>query len=463
MTKPALTKPKILFIFTREAKLTSTRGAGFITRLKKYGNFEFAEAEVMALEDLVFVIDKRKAQVFDWRTKKDPADFDLVYFKAWQSMPRQAAALAIYLRAKAVPFIDDAVEQYGSDDKLTMAMKLWAARIPTARSVVASTKHVSDVAKSGLITYPAVMKSIIGEKGRDNHLVKTPTAVARLAKQYPQIEWILQDFVPNDGDWRVQVYGGETGMVILRKGSGKSHLNNTSAGGQAELIEKKQAPEKILELAVRAAKAMELSVSGVDIIIDKNTGRKAILEVNQGSQIVTGAYIDKNIPGFVEYMRKSTARRYHRKSSQNLPKKVIGRIEVVGLPEFGIADVAAKTDTGAYSGALHAENIRLVEKKSVQELHFRVPHFIDGRTHSGKFVDCVSQNFEAVQVKSSNGQWQDRYKIRTIVRIQGKNYNTQLTLTDRQSQKVPMLLGRKLLRGNFLVNVELSRGEITKA
>jgi hypothetical protein len=218
-----------------------------------------------------------------------------------------------------------------------------------------------------------------------------------------------------------------------------------------------------LKLATRAAETIDLAVAGVDVIIDKNTGRKAILEVNQGSQIVTGVHIDKNIPGFVDYLRRTTSKRYHRKSSQNLPKKVIGRIEVVGLPEFGIADVAAKTDTGAYSGALHAENIRLVEKKSGQELHFQVPHFIDGRTHSGKFVDCISQNFEAVQVKSSNGQWQDRYKIRTIVRIQGKNYNTQLTLTDRQSQKVPMLLGRKLLRGNFLVNVELSRGEITKA
>lgn len=463
MTKPALAKPKILFIFTREAKPSSTRGAGFITRLRKYGDMQFAEAEVMALEDLVFVVDKRKAQVFDWRTKKDPTSYDFVYFKAWQSLPKQAVALAIYLRAKGVPFIDQAVERFGGDDKLTMTMRLWAARLPVVRSVITSSKHIYDVANTELVKYPAIMKSLTGEKGRDNYLVKSASEVKRLAANHPTVEWILQDFVPNDGDWRVQIYGDESGMIIRRTSSGKSHLNNTSAGGSAELIVAKKVPAGIIELSTRAAETLELSVSGVDVIIDKNTGRKAILEVNQGSQIVTGVHIDKNIPGFVDYLRRTTSKRYHRKSSQNLPKKVIGRIEVVGLPEFGIADVAAKTDTGAYSGALHAENIRLVEKKSVQELHFQVPHFIDGRTHSGKFVNCVSQNFEAVQVKSSNGQWQDRYKIRTIVRIQGKNYNTQLTLTDRQSQKVPMLLGRKLLRGNFLVNVELSRGEITKA
>lgn len=463
MSKPALAKPRILLVFTREASKTSTRGRGFVNRLKKYGDFSFADAEVMALEDLVFTIDKRKAQVIHWPTGQDPADFDLVYFKAWQSMPRQAAALAIYLRAKAVPFIDDAVGQYGSDDKLTMAMKLWAARIPTVRSAVASSKHIAAVAKSELITYPAIMKSITGEKGRDNHFVKTATAVARLARQHPEIEWILQDFVPNDGDWRVQVYGGNPGMVIRRTSSGKSHLNNTSAGGSAQLVDHKDVPKGMIDLAARAAEAMDLSVSGVDVIIDRETGRKAVLEVNQGSQIVTGVHIDQNIPGFVDYLRRITAKRYHRKASSKLPKKTIGRIEVVGLPEFGIMDVSAKTDTGAYSGALHAEDIRLVRVKGGEELHFRVPHFIDGRTHSEEYIDCVSRNYETVEVKSSNGVWQKRFKIRTMVRIQGKDYDTQFTLTNRQSQKVPMLLGRKLLRGNFLVNVELSRGEITKS
>jgi glutathione synthase/RimK-type ligase-like ATP-grasp enzyme len=461
MTKPALAKPRILFIFASAAAENSTHGKGFVTRLKKYGDMRFAEAEVMALEDLVFIIDKRKAKVLHWSTRQDPADFDFVYFKSWQAMTPQAVALAIYLRAKAVPYIDPAVDRYGGD-KLATTMRLWAKRIPTLRTVYASTKLLPDVLKSEFVTYPAVIKSATGQKGQNNFLVKNASQAKKVIQNI-EANWLVQDFVPNTGDWRVQVYGGEPAMVIKRTGSGNTHLNNTSAGGTAKLIDHKDCPKGLLKLATRAAETIDLAVAGVDVIIDKNTGRKAILEVNQGSQIVTGVHIDKNIPGFVDYLRRTTSKRYHRKSSQNLPKKVIGRIEVVGLPEFGIADVAAKTDTGAYSGALHAENIRLVEKKSGQELHFQVPHFIDGRTHSGKFVDCISQNFEAVQVKSSNGQWQDRYKIRTIVRIQGKNYNTQLTLTDRQSQKVPMLLGRKLLRGNFLVNVELSRGEITKA
>lgn len=462
MVKPALNNPKILFIFTREASLTSTRGAGFITRLKKYGNFDFAEAEVMALEDLVFVVDKRKALVFDWQTKKDPASYDFVYFKAWESMPDVAAALAIYLRAKGVPFIDEAVEQKGAANKLVTTLKLWSERIPVVRTVYAPAKHIQAVLKSEWVSYPAIIKSTIGQKGRDNHLIKTAQA-GRTLTQGSAVDWLIQDYVANDGDWRVQVYGGEPGMVIHRVGDGKSHLNNTSAGGSAQLVAHNKVSSRMLELATRSAQVMNLSVAGVDVILDKNTGRKAILEVNQGSQIVTGAYIEENIPGFVNYLRRTVAKRYHRQASASLPKKVIGRIEVVGLPEFGITGVSAKTDTGAYSGALHAEGIHIKHTKRGDELHFRVPHFVDGRTHSEDFVECVSRDFETVQVKSSTGQWQDRYKIRTIVRIQGRDHQTQFTLTNRQSQKVPMLLGRKLLRGNYLVNVELSRGEITKS
>lgn len=462
MTKPALSQPRVLFIFQKAVAPGSTRGEGFVRRLKKYADFGFADGEVMALEDLVFVVDKRKAQVYDWTSKKDPADYDFVYFKGWEGMPDVAAALAIYLRAKGVPFIDAAVEQKGAANKLVTTMKLWASRVPTLRTMYASHKHIQDVLASEIVQYPAVIKSTIGQKGKDNHLAKTRRQAKSLVEG-TQIDWIIQDFAPNDGDWRVQVYGGETGMIIFRKGSGKSHLNNTSAGGQAQLVEEKKTPEKILDLAVRAAEAMDLSVSGVDVIVDKNSGRAAVLEVNQGSQIVTGAFIDQNIPGFVAYLKRSVAKRYNRKASSKLPKKIIGRIELVGLPEFGIVDVAAKTDTGAYSGALHAESIKIKHTKDGDELHFKVPHFVGGRTHSEEYVTCVSRDFVAVQVKSSNGQWQDRYKIRTIVRIQGRDHETQFTLTNRQSQKVPMLLGRKLLRGNYLVNVELSRGEITKS
>lgn len=460
MTRPAMQKPRILFMFAREAAAGSTRFDGFVKRLKKYGDFSFADADVAAIEDMVFLIDKRKAKVIDWRTKKDPADYDFVYFKNWQSMPDQAAALAVYLEAKGVPYIDYAITQRrGNAGKIITMLKLWAARIATPRTVYASPKHVADVVSSELVQYPMVIKAANGEKGQNNYLVKTAAAARKVIAEQPEIDWIIQDFIPNDGDWRVQVYGGEPAMVIKRKGSGASHLNNTSAGGTAELFEHKKVPTAVLDLAVKAAEVMDLAVSGVDVIVDKETGRKAILEVNQGSQVVTGAHIEENIQGFVKFLKRTTRRRYHRKSTHGLPKKVIGRIELVGLPEFGLTDIAAKSDTGAYSGALHAENIRLIEKGNKKELHFQIPHFTDGRTHTTELVDCVSHDFEAVFVKSSNGQRQNRYKISTLVRIQGRGYQAQFTLTNRQTQKVPMLLGRKLLRGNFLVNVELSRGE----
>lgn len=188
-----------------------------------------------------------------------------------------------------------------------------------------------------------------------------------------------------------------------------------------------------------------------------------MLEVNQGSQIITGApeFVKANIPAFDNFLKRAIKRRFTRKNKfYNLPKTIIGRHELVSLPEFGVTDITAKTDTGAYHSALHAENIIIKKERGKEVLHFSIPVFANGHQKTAVMVDCTSLDFSVVDIKNSFGGWQKRYKINTVVEIGGKKYDTQLTLTNRESQKIPMLLGRKLLRGNFLVNVELSRKEV---
>ena len=42
-------------------------------------------------------------------------------------------------------------------------------------------------------------------------------------------------------------------------------------------------------------------------------------------------------------------------------KVIIGRAELLHFLDFEIADIPAKTDTGAYRSAIHATNIKLIE------------------------------------------------------------------------------------------------------
>ena len=59
------------------------------------------------------------------------------------------------------------------------------------------------------------------------------------------------------------------------------------------------------------------------------------------------------------------------------------------------------------------------------------------------------------KVKSSNGKTEERIFVKTAIELAGKQYQAELSLTDRKDMKYPMLIGRKYLQGRFIVDVSL--------
>jgi hypothetical protein len=127
-------------------------------------------------------------------------------------------------------------------------------------------------------------------------------------------------------------------------------------------------------------------------------------------------------------------------------KVTIGRLEHIGLPGLGISRVEAKIDTGAYTGALHFQRVKIRKVDGQRRL---VVVFQMGGTRKTK----VFRSFKRVMVRSSNGEISKRYLIRTRVRLNGHVVNAQFTLFDRSDMKYQVLLGRKFLRGRFVVDV----------
>ena len=60
-------------------------------------------------------------------------------------------------------------------------------------------------------------------------------------------------------------------------------------------------------------------------------------------------------------------------------------------------------------------------------------------------------------MRSSNGEEQERHVIETDVVVNGRTLRTEFTLADREAMTFPVLLGRRLLRGKFMVDVSLRR------
>lgn len=124
----------------------------------------------------------------------------------------------------------------------------------------------------------------------------------------------------------------------------------------------------------------------------------------------------------------------------------IGRLEHIGLPGLGIARVEAKIDTGAFRSALHYQKLRTRRRDGVKQL---VVTFQMGGVRKTK----VFRTFKRVTVKSSNGESSRRYLISTQVKLNGHLVRTEATLFDRSDMKYQVLLGRKFLRGRFVVDV----------
>jgi len=134
-----------------------------------------------------------------------------------------------------------------------------------------------------------------------------------------------------------------------------------------------------------------------------------------------------------------------------IEKRIIGRREKITLPEWGLKMISAKIDTGAYTSSIHCDYAVEKEENGKMILEFKVlaPGHI-------KFKDRVIQtdHYTQKKVKNSFGVAEIRYKVNTIVNMFGEEFEAEFTLSDRAKMRNAILIGRKTLKGKFLVDVD---------
>lgn len=130
-------------------------------------------------------------------------------------------------------------------------------------------------------------------------------------------------------------------------------------------------------------------------------------------------------------------------------KPVLGWREWVGLPALGITALKAKVDTGARTSALHAFRVESFEEQGRQRVRFAI-HPLQKRTDL--VIECVADVLERRSVTDSGGHREMRYVIETPVRIGTREFPIELTLTDRDSMKFRMLLGRSALQDMYIID-----------
>lgn len=126
-----------------------------------------------------------------------------------------------------------------------------------------------------------------------------------------------------------------------------------------------------------------------------------------------------------------------------VPGVVIGRVERIALPEWGVEGLKAKVDTGARTSSLHVDTVEHLRKDRVR---FAI-NTGDDQIWTEADVHRVGR------VRSSNGHMQERIFVQTRFVLGPVEKDIEISLTGRDDMNYRMLLGRLALEDDFLVDV----------
>lgn len=146
------------------------------------------------------------------------------------------------------------------------------------------------------------------------------------------------------------------------------------------------------------------------------------------------------------------------KQNKTVGLLLIGRSDLVDFPELGLYEIPVKIDTGAYTSAIHAVGIKEHAVEGKRLLTFSVAGMNQAGQPKKKFW---FENFKKKKITSSNGMSEVRYVIKTPVRLFGRKIRAEFSLSNRSTMRIPVLLGRKLLKNRFLVDVNQKNLSLT--
>lgn len=130
---------------------------------------------------------------------------------------------------------------------------------------------------------------------------------------------------------------------------------------------------------------------------------------------------------------------------------VIGHSEKIDLPTLEQYKIPAKIDTGADSSSIWASKV--VERSGKLTVVF----FGKGsKFYTGEEVKFSKGYFKRVIITNSFGHQEIRYKIMLSITVKERNIKATFTLANRENMAYPILLGKRLLKGKFLVDVNKS-------
>ena len=235
--------------------------------------------EVQVIDPLLCYMDITSHRPMVYFRDKKLDGFDAIIPRIGASITFYGTAVLRQFEMMDVFCVNESVAISRSRDKLRASQLLAKKGIGMPVTGFAHSTKMSEELIKLVGGAPLVIKLLEGTQGKGVVLAETGQAAESVIDAFRNLDeyFLVQEFIKEaDGaDIRCFVVGGKVVASMMRKAKSGEFRSNLHRGGSAQQV--KLTPEE-RKAATRAAEAMGLNVSGVDIIRSKHG--PLVLEVN---------------------------------------------------------------------------------------------------------------------------------------------------------------------------------------
>lgn len=257
-------------------------------------------AELLYWEDVTFAVATGRVQVLRNGLDIFEQAIDLVIAVGWYKSGKDALyrdvayAFSLVATVQGVRLWNSEMGMQRSTSKLScmVQLALHGLRVP------ASTFSLGDVAHIQRAHLPFIAKGVAASRGASNYLVTTEEQRRDVVARMQSSRFLVQPFMPNDHDLRVICFGGKPQLILRRsrQKDAKTHLNNTSQGGEYEWLDLGSVSSTLLTKCEEICNIMKREMAGIDFIPDADSPYGySCLEVNAVPQLTSGADIERKM------------------------------------------------------------------------------------------------------------------------------------------------------------------------
>ncbi|MCV2486949.1 30S ribosomal protein S6--L-glutamate ligase [Flavobacterium sp. SH_e] len=265
-------------------------------RIMEAGEMRGHEMHFLNIKECYMKLDAKKPEIH-YRGGKILNEFDAIIPRIRPSITFYGCALTRQFEALKVFVLNSATAITQSRDKLYSLQLLLNSGIDIPTTGFANSPLDTDNLIKMVGGSPLIVKLLEGTQGKGVVLAETKKAAESVINAFKSLNAniLVQEFIKeaNGKDIRCFVIDGKVVAAIQREAMPGEFRANIHLGGTASVI--KVTPEE-KKIAIKAAKAMDLKVAGVDII--RSSKGPLLLEVNSspGLEGIEGA-TNKDVAG----------------------------------------------------------------------------------------------------------------------------------------------------------------------